>query len=182
MPRASAALGLLGLAALPSALPAVAQQPSPPRPLEAAWFDVSAAHVAINTTCERAHYAKCIDYEAQALLYTLQGLTNRERPRLLFNLGAGATNFSQIMPLRVLSHLLPFISESSVIIHRKRRLPALGRHVEGLFRAAPQCQLHHNPAGPLLAGGALRAGNPHPILAILTSSSPHPHLILVVLT
>lgn len=86
--RRVAALALL--AALQPTLPTVAQQQSP---LEAAWFDVSSANVGINTTCERTHYAKCIDYEAQALLYTLQGIANRERPRLLLNLGKANVDF-----------------------------------------------------------------------------------------
>ena len=38
-------------------------------------------------------YARCIEYEAQALLYTLQGLANRHHPRLLFNLGAENVDF-----------------------------------------------------------------------------------------
>jgi hypothetical protein len=62
-------------------------------PLQAAWFDVAAANVTINQTCEHARYAQCVDYEAQALLYTLQGLANRRRSRLLFNLGAENVDF-----------------------------------------------------------------------------------------
>ena len=71
------------------------------RSLSASWFDVryrapapphppppshpsalcSLANVTIDEACEAKNYAKCIEYEAQALIYTLQGLVNRDAPR-----------------------------------------------------------------------------------------------------
>ena len=56
---------------------------------EGATFDASAcwplgcslANVTIDEACEAKNYAKCIEYEAQALIYTLQGLVNRDAPR-----------------------------------------------------------------------------------------------------
>ena len=84
---------LLLVAAAGLLLPLPATSPRQQSTVQAAWFDVAAANVTINQTCERTQYAKCIDYEAQALLYTLQGLANRDEPRLLFNLGAENVDF-----------------------------------------------------------------------------------------
>ena len=63
---------LVLLSALPLTTPMAAATVHPQRPqkgpldLQAAWFDVSLANIAINTTCEASGYASCIDYEAQA--------------------------------------------------------------------------------------------------------------------
>ena len=46
-------------------------------------------------SCPPASYATCLQYEAQALVFTLQGLANRAAPSLLLDLGASNVDFPQ---------------------------------------------------------------------------------------
>ena len=55
--------------------------PLPTSPPAAGRWGSSLANVTIDEACEAKNYAKCIEYEAQALIYTLQGLVNRDAPR-----------------------------------------------------------------------------------------------------
>lgn len=57
----------------------------------AAWWNVSATDIMNVSSCPTP---ACLNYETQALIITLQGIVNRDGPRLLYDFGAANVDFT----------------------------------------------------------------------------------------